>query len=225
LWSLNFEKISALLPEGMGAIALESGTCRGNGARGLAKRFGRVITIELSAELHSLAKARLESEGFTNVEAVHGNSAEQLACILPTLSSSGPLFIFLDAHWSGDSRVDWKSSAWRGYGLDTAHLGPSQGLPSSEQQCPLAEELLAILRHWPGAAHILIDDMKNIPGKGDPSPEPSFAGEDWSHLSRDMLLRIVSPRLERLHELSQPEQWLLVIKPDAHAATRHYTAP
>jgi hypothetical protein len=211
LWNLDLGRISALLPEGLGELAVESGTCRGNGARALAKRFERVITVELSAELHVLARQRFEREGLKQVEAVRGSSASVLEKMLPALASPKPIFFFLDAHWSGDHSVDWSTSSWKGYGLDTAHLGGEGRLPSSREQCPLEEELAVIMKHWAGAAHILIDDVGNIPREG-MLASPRFAGENWSHLSRERLLGLVGARLERIYELHDPEQWLLVLK-------------
>lgn len=191
---------------------MESGTCRGNGARGLAKKFARVVTIELSEQLHREASLRLGEEGLRNIEFVLGSSPEALARILPGLPAGEAVFFFLDAHWSGDQSVDWSRAGWKGYGIDTAHLGAAGALPSAYQQCPLAEELRAIMKHSTGPAYVLVDDMKNLPLAGQGLKDHTFAGEDWSHLNREMLLEIVRPRLEAMHALSNPEQWLLVLK-------------
>lgn len=209
MWNLNLDKISALVPGGLGSLAIESGTCRGNGARALRKRFDRVITVELSNELHELASKRLEAEGL-KVETFLGNSSEVFAKILPDLPTQR-IFFFLDAHWSGDESVDWASSSWKGYGLNTAHLG--KGVPTPAEQCPLAEELRVIMERCAGPAVVLIDDMKNIPAEGEGLKNNGFAGEDWSHLSRSLLRNIVASRLEMIHELQFPDQWLLVLRP------------
>lgn len=209
MWSLNLERVLALVPGGLGSIAIESGTCRGNGTRALGKCFDRVISIELSAELHELARARLASD-FPHVELLHGSSAQVLNSVLPSINAPR-LFFFLDAHWSGDESVDWGQSTWKGYGLNTAHLG--EGPPRAEDQSPLAEELRAIMKHCAGSAVVLIDDMKNLPAEGPGRKNSTFAGEDWSHLSRELLLKIVAPRLKVVHALENPEQWLLVLRP------------
>lgn len=212
MWSLNLEKIATHCGgrTPIAPLAIETGTCRGNGARQLAKAFPRVITIELDRALHESARQRLAS--LPQVECLQGSSAEVLERILPSLTESSAFF-FLDAHWSGDHTVNWPESSWQGYGLDTAHLGSPGTIPSGEQQCPLASELGAISEHFRGHALVLIDDMKNLPPTGPGRRDHSFAGENWSHLSRAQLREIVASRLMRLHELSDPEQWLLELRP------------
>jgi len=211
LWNLNLAKIATLFPSGLGSIAVESGTCRGNGARGLAKYFTRVITIELSEVLHGIARDRLLEDGYGNIDFVLGNSVTEFDRILPSLPASETIFFFLDAHWSGDQRVDWSSSEWKGYGINTAHLGPREKIPAPEHQCPLAEELIAIVNDCRGRSIILIDVAQNISVRDRPSKAPRFSGEDWSHLSLDLLKSIVKSRLEEMYELENPEQLLFVL--------------
>lgn len=213
MWSLDLKRLERINPGFLsGGLAIESGTCRGNGSRALSKNFKQVITIELSEELYCRAKNRL-TEDFPNIEFINGNSASVLTKILPTLSASKPTFFFLDAHWSGDSSVDWSCSEWKGYGVDTAHLGQKDSVPSSKEQCPLEEELRAIVANCLGPAFLLIDDMKNIPEAGAGAKNLAFAGEDWSHLSREGLLKILGPRLKKLYELENPAQWFVDLAP------------
>lgn len=206
MWNLDFQKFG--LPESI-SLAVETGTCRGNGAKALARRFPKVVSIELSRALHEKAKARLAEEGFRNVELIQGSSPELLPRILQNFPKA-PVFFFLDAHWSGDSTVNWSESNWQGYGVDTAHCGSL--FPSSQEQVPLLEELEAIVEHCIGPAFILIDDMKNIPAEGAGLKNNSFQGEDWSHLSMDAILERVAPRLVSFRMLKEPEQLLLVLK-------------
>lgn len=212
MWNLNLERLESLLPEGesLGKIAIETGTCRGNGTRLLAKKFSRVITIELSKNLSDAARSRLRGE-FKNIEFLNGESSVELGRMLPEISE--PIFFFLDAHWSGDGSVDWSKSEWKGYGLDTAHLGVEGVMPLGPEQCPLAAELSAIVKHCRVPAWILIDDLKNIPPVGYGKKDLTFQGEDWSHLSREDLLSILGPRLLAAHDLKDPEQWLLQLGP------------
>ncbi len=196
----------------MGSVAIETGTCRGNGTRLLAKKFRRVITIELSAPLSRQARERLSSPEFSHVEFRTGNSGDELTRLLPGLTSTDTLFFFLDAHWSGDSSVDWEKSKWQGYGLDTAHLGRGE-LPTGPEQCPLADELTAIAQHWRGKAYVLIDDTKNIPESGPGLRNNGFPGEDWSHLSRELLMQIVKERLVKAVYLENPHQLFLELAP------------
>ena len=213
MWQLNLKRLETFAPAGFGNIAIETGTCRGNGTKLLAKFFPRVISIELSEELFRTAKARFELEGLANIELLQGDSVNLLPSILESLPPEAKLFFFLDAHWSGDSTVSWKESAWAGYGIDTAHLGKAGDLPSSEQQCPLDRELEAIVSLWRGSALLLIDDTKNLPPHGNGKQNVAFQGEDWSHLSRERLREILSKRDTRITELLEPDQWFVEMAP------------
>ncbi len=194
--------LERLLPADLGSLAIETGTCRGHGARSLARHFPRVITIELSEELFLRSREALRDS--PNVECVRGSSAQVLANVLPSLPSSLGTFFFLDAHWSGDRTVNWAASKWKGYGHDTAHLGAAGAVPSSREQCPLVEELVLITSLHRGPACVLIDDIRNV-GKRD----SGFPGEDWTHVSKESLVDIVKPRLLELRELERPHQWFL----------------
>lgn len=212
MWSLNLERLRPLVSGGaLGSVAIESGTCRGNGTRVLAKEFSRVITIELSEKLFLSAKARFRGPEFSHVELLCGDSAETLANLLPQLPEKQTTFFFLDAHWSGDSSVDWEGSSWKGYGVDTAHRSRGALMPTGPEQCPLAAELREIAEKCRGPAILLIDDMKNIPETGLGLKNHGFPGEDWSHLSRSLLVKIVENRLASSYLLRDPEQWLLVL--------------
>lgn len=207
---IDLAKLAPLAPQGLGSIAFETGTFLGKGTRYLAGSFPRVVTIELSQELHREAKATLSD--CPNVECRQGNSAEVLARILPSYGLEATAFFFLDAHWSGDQTVDWQNSRWKGYRQDTAHLGTGSK-PSGPEQCPLLEELAVIAREWQGPAHILIDDTRNIPAEGPGKKDFAFLGEDWSHLSRQSVLSALGSRLAGFHLLKNPEQYFLTISP------------
>lgn len=211
MWQLNLKRLGPLTSTGLGNIAIESGTCRGNGTRLLAKNFERVISIELSKSLHLAAKARLAGEGFQNVELLQGDSASLLPKILESLPSSAKVFFFLDAHWSGDSTVRWSESAWAGYGIDTAHLGVAGQTPTSQEQCPLDRELQAIVKYCRSPASLLIDDTKNLAPEGKGRMDVTFVGEDWSHLNRQSLRSILAQREAKIIELQDPEQWFVEI--------------
>ncbi|MGZ3701728.1 MAG: hypothetical protein ACXWSD_08035 [Bdellovibrionota bacterium] len=200
--SICLDRLEKIVSGSLGTVAIETGTCRGYGAKALAQSFSRVITIELSAELHRAARDSLSP--LANVECLEGNSAELLPGLLAALPAETAFLFFLDAHWSGDRTVPWAASKWKGYGHDTAHLGVPGTTPAGPEQCPLAAELAAIFRHCRGPAAILIDDVKNI-GRRD----SGFPGEDWTHLSRETLLELVKPRLLEFTELDKPAQWFL----------------
>lgn len=212
MWHLNLERLRGFVPGGsLGRVAIETGTCRGNGTRKLAAHFAKVITIELSQELSALAQARFPAALRGKVDFRQGNSAQVLRGLLPEISGEKPVFFFLDAHWSGDETVDWRKSRWQGYGLNTAHLGAAGAPPAGPEQCPLADELMAIAEHCRAPAYILIDDTDKLPVGGTGVRNRGFPGEDWSHLRRSDLFRIVEPRLEAVCELSDPDQLFLVI--------------
>lgn len=206
---INLAKLAPLAPRGLGDIAFETGTFLGKGTRFLASHFPRVITIELSEELHREAKTNLADLG--QIECLRGNSVEVLARLLPSFGPDASAFFFLDAHWSGDDSVDWESSRWKGFRRNTAHLG-SGPLPSGPEQCPLLEELALITREWRGEAYILIDDTRNIPKEGPGKKDFAFLGEDWSHLTRDRIYRLIGNRLGEVHELLNPDQIFLSLK-------------
>jgi len=199
--SICLDRLLKVIPGALGSVAIETGTCKGLGAKALAKSFPRVITIELSEALHREARERLAP--FSHVTCLRGSSVELLPPVLEGLQKE-PVFLFLDAHWSGDRTVNWAQSNWKGYGFDTAHLGAVGFVPGGPEQCPLAAELAAIVRHCRGSACILIDDVKNLGQRNQ-----GFPGEDWSHLSRESLLSIVAPRLQEFRELEKPGQWFL----------------
>ena len=148
MWNLNLEMIKSRIaaPTGLPDLAIETGTCRGNGTKGLARNFKRVITIELSEFLFSETRSRLSGLDFGHVDFVRGDSGSLLPDLLDSLPNR-PIFFFLDAHWSGDRTVKWEFAEWKGYGIDTAHLAPMGCHPSGPQQCPLQCELEAIVGH------------------------------------------------------------------------------
>lgn len=201
-----------LIPGPLGGLAVETGTCRGNGARQLAKYFPRVVTIELNSHLHELAQDRFRREGQSRIESLCGNSAELIPELVKGIPSSETVFFFLDAHWSGDSSVDWSRSSWKGYGLDTGHLGWHGETPLPEEQVPLAKELEAIVKHCRARAIVLVDDVDKLPQNGPGEKDKGFPGENWSHLSRRGLLEIVNSRVYAQHQLLEPSQWLMELR-------------
>jgi len=159
---------------------VETGTLFGHTAVHASRMFERVFTIELDKELHSNA-CRMSNQ-FPNIEFIHGDSGLEIKRLVGSLR--GATVFFLDAHWSGDSSVDWKSSRFSGFPSDTAHLGTKdQSNPTSAEQVPLDKELTAIIDDFPDHAILIIDDWQSIGRK-----DYAFVGEDWTHLSHDFLL-------------------------------------
>ena len=110
--------------------AVETGTYRGLTARVLAPLFERVITVELSRDLHARAAVALSE--FPNVEAVQGHSPDVLSDIA---AAHTPTLYFLDGHWSAGNTV------------------------GAENECPLLDELAAIGAGHPHDC-LIIDDAR-----------------------------------------------------------------
>jgi hypothetical protein len=116
------------------ATFVETGTFFGDTVAALSSSFERCITIELSADLWSKAKSRLD--GIGNVTCLCGNSRDILPNVLPDLN--GAAIFWLDAHASGDGTED--------AGCD-----------------PLLDELHAIFSRRNRGDVILIDDARGHP--------------------------------------------------------------
>jgi hypothetical protein len=177
--------------------AVETGTCLGFSTRLLSALYAHVDTIELSEALSERTEADLRACGLFNIAFHVGDSAEALPYVIATVHE--PCLFYLDAHWSGDSSVDWTASSWGGYGVETAHLGlhgaPPGERPSSEEQVPLLDELRAIHGLFPYEAIVYVDDYAIFGPDGRGRRDVGFVGNDWSHLTVEMLKEACSKRL------------------------------
>lgn len=114
-------------------VLVETGTFRGDTVLALARYFSRVVSIELSPELH--AKVAQLTTGISNAELLLGDSTQQLPRVLATLRE--PALFWLDAHYT-------------------------EGTALGDKVSPIEEELDAVLSH-PVAGHvILIDDAREF---------------------------------------------------------------
>jgi len=145
-----------------------------------SRYFREVHTIELNEKLYQNSLSKFETKT-PNVKAYWGDSAEVLPVILKEINE--PCLIFLDAHWSGDSRVNWSESVWEGYGEDTSCRGDTWP-PSPEQQCPLIDEIKAIRSYFHHPGVLIIDDWSALGNKN-----VKFIGEDWSSISFDQVIK------------------------------------
>lgn len=188
-------------------ICVETGTCLGYSTAIVAGVFPSVYTIELDPALCQAAKRKFAAT--PNVVCIEGESSERLAELLPLLTA--PAVFYLDAHWSGDARVDWPASAWRGYGVATGHrsCGDDGRLPSAREQVPLLEEIRTILR-YPHACVIYVDDMDKFASDGRGRTDKGFKGEDWSHLDWFEIVEMCRPRL-KAEKYKGGEQALLIL--------------
>lgn len=116
-------------------LFIETGTYKAGTTRWAAQHFDRVITIEGYEPRY----ARFIASGVPeNVTAVFGDSRFKLAEVLRSINERA--LYWLDAHWCGEGATD-----------------------SGGDECPLREELDAILAHeaQTGVQHILlIDDAR-----------------------------------------------------------------
>lgn len=117
---------------------IETGTYLGDMVAALHHLFDRVISLELSPELHARAQARLR--GASNVELHCGDSGRLLPRLLQDIPSSA--LFWLDAHFSGGVTA------------------------KGELDSPIVQEMQAILDHPVKSHVILIDDARTFRGVG-----------------------------------------------------------
>ena len=131
-------------------VAVETGTYRGDSTRVLAGIFERVLTIELSADLHRAAEQTLSD--LANVTLLQGSSADLLPTVVTDLAE--PTLYWLDGHWCGN--------------------GDTTG--GESLQCPVMNEIAAIDESATAdRSCILIDDARLHLGP----PPPPFRRGDW----------------------------------------------
>lgn len=119
------------LQDAMGLTTfVEGGTYQGGTSRWASERFARVITMENSMEMHTIASQNLQ--GIGNVSLLLGDSRQHLPNIA---ASEDNVLYWLDAHWSG---------------------GVTYG---EGDECPLLEELAFIFKADQNCA-ILVDDAR-----------------------------------------------------------------
>lgn len=187
---------------------VETGTLYGAGISRVLPYFDHIFSIEVDEKLH--AKAVLKFHAEKKVHCLLGDSKVVLKTLIPELPTSHGVIFFLDAHWSGDRTVDWAHSLWKGY-VESGYAGEE---PSAENQVPLLGELKAIVASYPGPAVICIDDMDKFdPYTGRGMKNFKFQGEDWSHLTVDLLKRAVLPRLKAWTTIGVFEQVLIELHP------------
>jgi hypothetical protein len=120
-------------------ILVETGTYKGDMVEAQKTIFEKVISIELGVDLFEKAKERFEND--KNVTIVQGNSGKMLPIVLKDINE--PVLFWLDGHYSGGITA------------------------KGDKECPIFEELDAILNNK-GFNHIvLIDDARCFTGDGD----------------------------------------------------------
>ncbi len=124
----------------------------------MSPHFEKLFTIELSPKYYFQAQWRFMDR--ENIKVLNGDSAALMSPVCAQLDK--PTFFWLDGHYSSG---------------DTA-----QG----SKDCPLLEEVGAIVDACRPACIVVIDDVRLFGKKG---------GEDWSDISVEAILRRVASRL------------------------------
>lgn len=176
--------------------AIETGTFKGDGTQILSKIFKKVYTIEINDVLYNTAVNKFSNT--KNIKCLKGDSKRVLLELSsqPELKNENILF-WLDAHWSGDSSVNWDISSWKGYDTDTGYVGKKiNGIVPGINQVPLEQEIYQIYKNFKGECIIYIDDFDKI----DPITlkglkNKCFDGEDYSHLDFNKIFNNVNDRI------------------------------
>lgn len=127
---------------------VESGTFQGDMVQAQKNNFERIYSIELSPELRQKAARRFR--GTKHIKIIQGDSGKVIPEIMPLLK--GKTLFWLDGHYSGGITA------------------------KGEKECPIFEELDAILGHNQLKHVILIDDARLFNGTHDyPELDDLFA--------------------------------------------------
>lgn len=118
---------------------VETGTYMGDMVQAQKKRFSKIITIELSAELYEKAKQRFIND--KNITVIQGDSGKVLPGLLNEIT--GPGIFWLDGHYSDGITA------------------------KGDKECPIFEELNAIFTQGKYNHILLIDDARLFTGIGD----------------------------------------------------------
>ena len=118
---------------------IETGTFKGAMVEAHKRRFKKVISVELSPELHNLAVKRFRKD--KNVLIIQGDSGKVLPEILKNIE--GPIIFWLDGHYSAGITA------------------------KGDKDCPIFEEVDAILNSAESNHILLIDDARCFNGEGD----------------------------------------------------------
>jgi hypothetical protein len=160
---IQFDYLISLL-DNKYKIAVETGTFKGDTTLLLSKYFERVYTIEIDNKLYNEVINRIDNK---NIKFYLGNSSDIISSISDELNLTDSKILFwLDAHWSGDDRVNWNDSLWKGYNTNTGYVDNNiEDIPSSKNQVPLEEEIMNIYKYVKNECLLYIDDFDKIDKK------------------------------------------------------------
>lgn len=120
-------------------ILVETGTYMGDMVEAQKKFFDNIFSIELGEDLYRKAVHRFHKD--KHIKIVHGDSGKKLPSVLDEIKE--PAIFWLDGHYSAGITA------------------------KGDKDCPIFEELNAILTHSTTEHIILIDDARCFIGKGD----------------------------------------------------------
>ena len=135
---------------------VETGTYMGETILAMEPLFDRLYTIEIKEEFYRNAKDAYHGN---KIEFLLGDSSKVLCTLCPLLES--PTLFFLDGHWSAG---------------DTGR---------GDKDCPLYEEVEAIMEKFSFEAVVVIDDVRLF-GKG---PRKGNEVCDWESIATETFLR------------------------------------
>lgn len=145
---------------------VETGTYMGTTINNLEPYFSELHTVEIKESYYNRAKNIYKGDKIT----FHlGDSSDELIGICKSLENN--TIFFLDGHWS------------------------SGGTGRGKKDCPLYEELDAIIKNFRYKAVIIIDDVRLF-GKG---PSNGLNKEQWEDISIEKVLDKVHFRMEEHH--------------------------
>ena len=145
-------------------IFFETGTCTGCTIFAMERYFSQLYTVEIKDDLFWNLINNYKSN---KIKFYFGDSSIILKEKVESLNNN--TIFFLDGHYS--------------------HCGTGRG----EKDCPLLEELEAIMEKFKHEAIIIINDFRLF-GKG---PKKGGFAEDWEDISKEKVLEIVKSRLKK----------------------------
>lgn len=141
---------------------IETGTYLGKTIFAMEPLFKKLFTVEIQPHFYKNAKMSYKGN---KIEFFLGDSSDELKKICK--SAFGKSIIFLDGHYS------------------------SGNTGKGKKDCPLYEELDAIVTLHKDEAIVIIDDVRLF-GTG---PRKKNGTEDWEQISKEKVLEVVKDRL------------------------------
>jgi hypothetical protein len=120
-------------------ILVETGTYMGDMVEAQKRRFRKIYSIELGEDLYNAAAQRFSRH--SHITILHGDSGRVLPRVMKEIT--GPAIFWLDGHYSAGVTA------------------------KGEKDCPIYEELDAILAGEDKGHILLIDDARCFNGEGD----------------------------------------------------------